>query len=119
MTDDPTSSYAPWTDDEVNTLNKFQHMPNMHPFTCGNSSRHGGGRLLATKNGWMCLDCDYTQNWAHKAMVDGTWLTALEEDLQQLYARYDKNKQPDLDKDDPQFGELWVPDAQANPDVDQ
>jgi len=54
----------PWTPDEVATLNAWQHNGEVHPFTCGND--HDGNRVLvATRDGWICPTCDYTQAWAH------------------------------------------------------
>lgn len=67
---------APWTDDQVEALNKFQKSRKFHPFTCGN--RHGHpyeeeygdhGVLRATNSGWVCPFCDYTQNWAWDFML--------------------------------------------------
>lgn len=58
---------AKWTPDQVRALNAFQHRGMFHPFTCGNDSRHRV--LLATEDGWVCEDCDYTQDWAHDFMT--------------------------------------------------
>lgn len=61
-----------WTDEQVAELNKYQEAHEFHPYTCGNRNdgnhkeRFGDlGVLVATNYGWMCPDCDYTQNWAH------------------------------------------------------
>lgn len=77
---------APWTDDQVSSLNCYQLCGPMHPFTCPNrgDGRHrpiqlsGGGEadlgaLLATAAGWRCLTCDYTQDWAWTPMADWSW----------------------------------------------
>lgn len=53
-----------WTDEQVAALNARQEMHDVHPMTCGNDSRHGGGKLLATNYGWACPDCDYKQTWS-------------------------------------------------------
>jgi hypothetical protein len=58
---------APWTDRQVEALNKFQEAGQFHPFTCGNDSRHR--ILVATLDGWICRDCDYRQSWAHAFMA--------------------------------------------------
>ena len=62
--------YAPWTDEQVMQLNRFQRSPFVHPFTCP-SERHDAV-LMASRNNWECPypDCDYTQNWAHDFMAD-------------------------------------------------
>jgi hypothetical protein len=68
---------APWSADEVASLNGYQDSTVLHPFTCANHELHGSNRveLTATVVGWMCLEpgCDYTQNWAHPWMADGSW----------------------------------------------
>ena len=56
---------APWTDEEVEALNRYQRSGRFHPFTCGSSDRfdeahrkvqakRGGdyGELVATRDGW-------------------------------------------------------------------
>jgi hypothetical protein len=68
---------APWTADEVASLNEYQDSTTTTQFSCNNHGLHGSAkvRLLATVVGWICLEpgCDYTQNWAHPSMADGTW----------------------------------------------
>jgi hypothetical protein len=64
---------APWTDEQVTNLNAYQQGDVWHPFTCGNDSRHRD--LVATRDGWICPDCDYTQNWAHGFMADAEQLS--------------------------------------------
>lgn len=63
---------APFTAEEVEALNAWQQR---HPFTCGRcrdasawplTSQH---ELVATKDGWVCPTCDYTQDWAHDFMA--------------------------------------------------
>jgi len=53
-----------WTDDQVFVLNSHQHRGDLHPYTCGNASRHRP--LIATPQGWRCADCDYRQYWSHE-----------------------------------------------------
>lgn len=70
---------APWTDEQVKALNKYQKERFMHPFTCPND--HDNRELVATNNGWICKYCDYRQDWCHDWMADtdkhpifGGWL---------------------------------------------
>lgn len=64
---------APWTDEQVAALNRFQRGP-WHPFTCGHKpSSHG--YLVATNLGWECRYCDYRQDWAHLFMTQTHWDT--------------------------------------------
>jgi hypothetical protein len=58
---------APWTQEQVNQLNRFQQLGFVHEFTCPNS--HADRTLHATPNGWICPGCDYTQDWAHESML--------------------------------------------------
>ncbi len=80
MTVDFEPSRAPWERREVVSLNAFQDARVMHPFTCRRrdevTHRWNGndfGVLVATEAGWTCLDCDYTQDWAHTFMVNDMW----------------------------------------------
>lgn len=62
---------APWHDEEVAALNRWQTAGYVHAFTCAND--HDEPRdLLATPSGWTCQhpDCGYTQTWAHKFMLN-------------------------------------------------
>ena len=61
--------FAPFTDAAIAQLNLWQHRRDIHPFTCGHDSRHRV--LVATREGWVCEDCDYRQMWAHGFMLHG------------------------------------------------
>jgi len=69
---------APWTPEQVEALNAYQTSGAWHPFTCANRDpatheAHGRGDygvLIATPAGWVCEDCNYTQNWAHRFMAE-------------------------------------------------
>jgi hypothetical protein len=65
---------APWTPQQVVALNRFQHRPDTHPFTCGGDHSHEAPTLVAREDGWYCPSpygqpCDYRQNWAHAFMT--------------------------------------------------
>lgn len=67
-----------FTPEEVESLNAYQRAGVFHPFTCGGNRTDeahldGEGILLATVDGWVCPYCDYTQDWAHPEMTDGSW----------------------------------------------
>ena len=66
-----------FTLDEVKSLNAFQRAGVRHPFTCvyGRDANHldGEGVLLATERGWVCLYCEYTQDWASATMKNWGW----------------------------------------------
>jgi hypothetical protein len=66
---------APFTEEQVSNLNQYQSAGVMHPFTCGEAHK-GEVLLVATTGGWVCADpsCDYTQDWAHGFMADGSFL---------------------------------------------
>jgi hypothetical protein len=64
-----TRLLAPFTHAQVTALNRWQKSSTVHPFTCPDN--HLADRtLVATKAGWVCPSCDYTQNWAHSFMLD-------------------------------------------------
>jgi hypothetical protein len=61
---------APWTDEQVENLNRWQRAGHVHEFTCPND--HPASRVLvARKDGWYCPGCVYTQTWALDCMVEG------------------------------------------------
>jgi hypothetical protein len=58
--------------DDILHLNLYQTSGTFHPFTCpnrgdGEHREFNGdrGALVATRRGWICPWCDYTQSWAH------------------------------------------------------
>lgn len=67
---------APFTADQVKSLNEFQETGMMHPFTCAKCPSD----LIATPDGWKCSTpgCDYTQDWCHEFMADWSWKTMSE-----------------------------------------
>ena len=67
-----------WTADEVFNLNHNQNRGVVHPFTCpnrddGEHREFNGdlGALVATRRGWICPWCNYTQDWAHEMSMQG------------------------------------------------
>jgi hypothetical protein len=80
-------SFAPWTEEEVLNINKFQNFGMMHNFTCGSpdevkecsrrSKMEGDdlipgetdGTLIASKEGLVCPCGGYTQKWVYKFMT--------------------------------------------------
>jgi hypothetical protein len=73
---------APWSPEVTATLNRFQTEAHFHPFTCANrgdgehQERDNAdlGQLIATDQGWVCADCDYSQDWAHNFMADDSFI---------------------------------------------
>lgn len=65
---------APFSDKQVSALDERQRNPTLHPYTCDKSSpecvtKHftgADGKLIATKEGWVCPCNEYTQDWAHE-----------------------------------------------------
>jgi len=68
-----------FTDDQIKSFNDFQHSGMFHPFTCGSGRRtdkdhlDGEGLLVLTPDGLRCPYCEYTQQWAHEFMLNGSW----------------------------------------------
>jgi hypothetical protein len=102
---------APWTDEQVANLNRWQNHGFMHGFTCGSGKRgdqdhvayaalhdlNDNGLLLATPQGWVCPvpSCPYTQDWAHDFMVDYT-----EQKLQEHQKYIQRLMNPDANQTD-------------------
>jgi hypothetical protein len=70
---------APWTGDQVASLNAYQACRRYHPFTCGVREPDGTPHILvATQVGWNCPRCTatgktYTQLRCHGFMADWSW----------------------------------------------
>lgn len=71
---------APWTNEQVQNLNKWQQCEWIHPFTCGSpeesanchrKDKSGNGTLLAITEDWQCPCGWYKQDWAHSYMATG------------------------------------------------
>lgn len=70
---------APWTADQVASLNAFQADGRMHDFTC-NRSYCDSRTLIATASGWYCsgIACSYQQDWAYDWMCNWDWKRMLD-----------------------------------------
>lgn len=75
---------APWTDAQIECLRHRQNDKRTHPYTCGNDSQHTP--LKATRSGWLCLDCGYTQDW-FLANDNGSFVER--ERIKPIFAWYD------------------------------
>lgn len=68
-----------FTEDQVESFNAYQKSGKFHPFTCCSGNRtdenhtDDEGLLVCTLDGIVCPYCDYTQDWAHAWMLDGSW----------------------------------------------
>lgn len=82
-----------FTPEEVKSLNEYQRSKYWHPFTCGNGC---DVNLIASVEGWSCPGCEYTQDWAHDFMKDGSWRHAdekMEELIKERLARLSSPKE--------------------------
>lgn len=68
---------VPFSPTTVRRLMVLQTRHDIHPYTCGNrgDGKHekiGGqtGILIPTVSGWVCPDCDYTQDWVHNSFLN-------------------------------------------------
>lgn len=72
----PDVWYAPFTDEQVAQLLRWQTAGFVHPFTCASevADHPSGVMLVPARAGWICPlpTCGFTQNWAHSYMADGT-----------------------------------------------
>lgn len=59
---------VPWSDAQILALEAWQRNDQVHPYTCGHDSNHA--LLVPTREGWVCSDCDYAQDWAHNLALE-------------------------------------------------
>lgn len=62
---------APWTQDEVHSIDEYQQDEDLHPLTCPDCA--GNQALSAYLDGLKCKSCNYTQNWVYPWMADYNW----------------------------------------------
>lgn len=77
---EPNKIRAPWTDEQVAGLNRYQRSGRFHPFTgerlAGRHADHSECILVATNAGWLrCAECqsidgEVVQEWAWSFMVN-------------------------------------------------
>jgi hypothetical protein len=82
-----------FTDEQIKSLNEYQHAGKFHPFTCGGNrtdEHHldGEGILVATTEGWKCPYCSYTQDWAHPFMMNNSW----KKPINDILGKFDNTK---------------------------
>lgn len=79
---EPRIARAPFTDDQVASLNAHQESEYVHPYTCGAGFCHDrdvigeGFPLAADREGLHCIGgfgCDYRQDWVHAWSADWSW----------------------------------------------
>jgi hypothetical protein len=69
---------APWTDDQVASLNAYQACGYRHPFTYGDGPAKSD--MIATRDGWVVIEGgQVVQNWAWAWMADWTWKLQVKE----------------------------------------
>jgi hypothetical protein len=70
---------APFTPEQVESINGYQESGYMHPFTCGRENCRW--TLKAAEDALHCPnpECTYTQDWVHPFMADGSWKKQQEE----------------------------------------
>lgn len=66
---------APFNENQIKNLERYQRLGYVHPFTCPQNSTHiSDGILLPTTNGMICIECGYIQNWVHDYMTSASFL---------------------------------------------
>lgn len=75
---------APFTAEQVESLNAYQDSGAFHPFTCNGGQQRvfdhvheHAVALVAQEDAWHCPECEYTQDWAWSWMADGSWNSLL------------------------------------------
>lgn len=65
---------APWTDDQVASLNAYQASDAYHPFTGERGPKGEEVTLIATPSGWVESEGgSVVQTWAHDFMANLAW----------------------------------------------
>jgi hypothetical protein len=65
---------APWTDDQVASLNAYQQAGYRHPFTGSEGLDGHRVTLIATSRGWVeRVGGPVVQTWAHEEMTNWKW----------------------------------------------
>jgi hypothetical protein len=75
---------APWSDEQVENINRFQNAGAFHPFTCNCPHPERNYKLKATNEGLRCTDCGWDQRWVHVFMADGSAMANWEESMSRL-----------------------------------
>ena len=84
MSDPLEKIVAPWTEEQVQTLNKWQTLPNMHPFT-GYNSAGNKVSLIATLEGWIAEEGgQVVQTWAYASMASKEMIERLRQEYEEL-----------------------------------
>lgn len=71
-----TKIKAPFSDEQITALKKFQTEAPAHPFTCcsfddcDRSEEKNFGILIPNKSGFVCPCGKYRQRWAWQEMID-------------------------------------------------
>jgi hypothetical protein len=93
-----SKSTAPWTAEQIENINRYQHSGVFHEFTCGSGNRtdekhlDGNGTLVATEEGLHCPYCDYKQDWVHEFMANFTQDVLEMHPFYKMYPKSDVNK---------------------------
>jgi hypothetical protein len=67
-----SSVKAPFTDDQIQSINAYQMSGAFHPFTCGTPGCRAV--LMATRDGMICNTChQWHQDWVHTEMANWKW----------------------------------------------
>jgi len=65
---------APWSEEQVASLNAYQKAGVMHPFTGTRKPNGDETILIATPAGWVEEEGGpVVQTWAHDFMANGAW----------------------------------------------
>lgn len=71
--------HAPWTEDQIASLNGYQECGMVHPFTGERGPNGEETILIATRDGWVEKEGGpVVQTWAHPFMADGSWKVAID-----------------------------------------
>lgn len=75
MDDMDYMTHAPWTEEQVERLRRFQDIGCVHPqrCDCGGIDGEGDPKMVPTTDGWVCPDhCGHIMKYVATFVLDGT-----------------------------------------------
>lgn len=75
---------APWSDEQVANINRFQNAGAFHPFTCNCPHPARNYRLKAFTDRLFCEHCGFEQLWVFPDMANGSAMRSWEESMTRI-----------------------------------
>lgn len=76
--------YAPWTDEQVVNINRYQNVGAFHPFACNCPHPARNYNLRAFNDRMYCGVCGFEQLWVFPHMADGSLMQSWEDAMHRI-----------------------------------